>query len=59
MLNVHCAALGRDPLSLWCPFIMPCVIGPDSAALQANIDAQSAMVPSVIRNLAIMELPTA
>lgn len=52
VLDEHCAALGRDPRTLRRSLMLPTVIGRDAAQVQAQIDAQRAMFPSLPADLA-------
>lgn len=52
VLDAHCHALGRDPHSLRRSLMLPFVLGRDSAAVQAGINAQRAMFPSLPGDLA-------
>lgn len=52
VLDEHCRALGRDPRSLRRSLMLPFVVGRDAAQVQARIDAQRAMFPSLPGDLA-------
>ncbi|MBL8056588.1 MAG: TIGR03560 family F420-dependent LLM class oxidoreductase [Anaerolineales bacterium] len=52
VLDEHCRTLGRQPGSLRRSLMLPFVIGRDAAEVQARIDAQRAMFPSLPADLA-------
>ncbi|MBI3760833.1 MAG: LLM class flavin-dependent oxidoreductase, partial [Chloroflexi bacterium] len=47
VLDEHCAAIGRDPMTLRRSMMIPFVLGRDDKAIQRNIDAHRRMFPSL------------